>query len=210
MRPAAGKLSPDATAGEGMSRRAHLPVPDASRAGDRRGVRAGSPDNTLCTGLPDQDARCGASARPARHPARPMPQRHLSFLSVVLLALLARTAGAQERSARPDGSAPPRSGEPYLEIHVEKPVAPRPGGCHPVFPDKQRRQGMEGQVVARFIVDTVGRVEKKSLVIVSSTHPVFARAVRKSLDCMRFVPAERAGVKVRQIVEQPFDFRFAN
>jgi protein TonB len=49
-------------------------------------------------------------------------------------------------------------------------------------------------------------VERKSVTILSATHEQFARSVREALPRMRFVPAEVAGRKVRQLVEQRFGF----
>lgn len=57
-----------------------------------------------------------------------------------------------------------------------------------------------------FVVDTLGRAELGSLRILKSTHPLFSAAVRNALPRMRFLPAMRAGVKVRELVQQPFVF----
>jgi TonB family protein len=63
-----------------------------------------------------------------------------------------------------------------------------------------------GNVVAEFVVDAQGRVEPGTLGIVSSSHPLFADAVRRAVAAAVFRPALRAGKPVRQLVHQPFEF----
>jgi protein TonB len=65
---------------------------------------------------------------------------------------------------------------------------------------------VEGAFTARFIVDTTGRIEVASFQVVKRGHPLFIAAVRDVLPLMRFIPAEVAGVKVRQWVERTFPF----
>jgi protein TonB len=76
-----------------------------------------------------------------------------------------------------------------------------------VYPDALRSRGVQGEVFARFVVDASGRVDGKSIEIVSASSPAFANAVRYSLERARFQPAEAAGRKVAQLVEQHFQFR---
>lgn len=66
--------------------------------------------------------------------------------------------------------------------------------------------GVEGQVVAQFVVDVEGRVEAGTVRLVRSGNALFDEAVRTGLARMRFTPAEIAGRKVRQLVEIPFVF----
>jgi TonB family protein len=63
-----------------------------------------------------------------------------------------------------------------------------------------------GSVVAEFVVDTEGRVEKETFGIVSATHPLFADAVRTAVLAATFSPALKQGKAVRQLVHQPFEF----
>lgn len=111
--------------------------------------------------------------------------------------------GVGERGARAgDGGGEP---EVYTEAVVERAVVAVPGVA-PRYPEMLRGQGVEGRVVARFIVDTTGRVEKGSVQIVSAAHPAFEDAVRRVLPAMRFRPAEARGRRVRQLVDMPFEF----
>ncbi|MEP7346162.1 MAG: TonB family protein [Gemmatimonadaceae bacterium] len=97
-------------------------------------------------------------------------------------------------------------GDPYDAIAVEKTVVPRPGNPTPRYPPFLASAGVEGIVVARFVVDTMGRVELQSILIVQSTQAQFERAVRNAIPGMRFIPAEVRGARVRQLVEQSFGF----
>jgi hypothetical protein len=79
---------------------------------------------------------------------------------------LARCTSAPARSTQPpapagtrsSGANRPASGsraasEPYFDFQVEKPAASAPGGG-PRYPDLLRSAGVEGQVLAQFVVDT--------------------------------------------------------
>jgi periplasmic protein TonB len=108
----------------------------------------------------------------------------------------------------PDGGAPNvADGSPLPERFVEKVVVALPGTA-PRYPDMLRQAGVEGDVRAQFVVDTLGRVEPGSLRVLEATHDQFAAAVRTALSSRaRFKPAEAGGHKVRQLVEQTFTFR---
>ena len=77
----------------------------------------------------------------------------------------------------------------------------------PVYPDSLLRANMSGDVLAEFVVDTLGRVLMDHFSIVSSTHPLFSDAVERALPSARFVPARKGGKAVRQAVQWPFRFR---
>jgi periplasmic protein TonB len=81
------------------------------------------------------------------------------------------------------------------------PPAPAPG-----YPETLRRAGVTGRVVVRFVVDTSGRLEAGSVVVLSSAHAALERAVRDILPRYRFRPAEAGGKRVRMLVEMPFEF----
>ena len=94
----------------------------------------------------------------------------------------------------------------YFEYQVDKPAAQVPGNPFSQPPDSSKAPTVDGQVLASFVVDTLGRAELNSLRILKSTSPVFSAAVRARIPQMRFTPAEKGGVKVRQLVQQPFVF----
>lgn len=94
----------------------------------------------------------------------------------------------------------------YFSYQVEKPVASRPGSPTPQYPLDLRKRGVEGEVRAEFVVDTLGRVAPGSIKLTNSTNQLFADAVLTALPKMLFVPAEIGSRKVKQLVQQPFTF----
>ena len=88
----------------------------------------------------------------------------------------------------------------------DRTAQPLSGNAAPDYPATLRASGVEGTVVARFVVDTGGRVETGSITIVRADDERFVDAVRRALQRARFRAAELAGVPVRQLVEQPFSF----
>src|SRR5690349_16755597 len=104
------------------------------------------------------------------------------------------------------GKAVVQSDQPYFEFQVEKPVVPAPGSAQPRYPDMLRQAGVEGEVLAQFVVDTTGKAEPNSLKILKSSHDLFIQSVKNALPQMKFIPAEVGGRKVKQLVQQPFTF----
>jgi protein TonB len=104
------------------------------------------------------------------------------------------------------GKAVVQSDQPYFEFQVEKPVVPAPGSVAPRYPDMLRQAGVEGEVLAQFVVDTTGKAEPGSLKILKSSHDMFVQSVKNALPNMKFIPAEVGGRKVKQLVQQPFTF----
>jgi hypothetical protein len=100
----------------------------------------------------------------------------------------------------------PDSETPYFEFQVEKPVTQDLQSPQPLYPDVLRDAGIEGEVLAQFVVDTVGFAEPGSLKILQASHDLFAQAVTEVLPRLRFVPAVTGGRKVKQFVQQPFVF----
>jgi protein TonB len=108
---------------------------------------------------------------------------------------------------------PPRSlvdGEPAamsnewrgseLSMHILTTATPR-------YPESLRSAGINGRVLVRFTVDTVGRVDPASIRILASTHELFTMAVREALARFRFKPAEVGGRRVAALAEMPFEFQ---
>lgn len=76
----------------------------------------------------------------------------------------------------------------------------------PRYPESLRQAGIDGRVLVRFTVDTLGRVETNSIQILQSTHDLFTRAVRDVLPSFRFKPSEVHGKRVESLAEMPFEF----
>jgi periplasmic protein TonB len=105
------------------------------------------------------------------------------------------------------GKAPVISNDqPYFDFQVEKPVMAAPGSPPPTYPTMLQNAGVEGTVLAQFVVDTTGRAEMGTFRVLKSDHDLFSSAVRQHLPRMRFLPAEVGGRKVKQLVQQPFSF----
>jgi TonB family protein len=94
----------------------------------------------------------------------------------------------------------------YESHLVEKAAIPHPGNSSPRYPETLRSLRIEGDVVMRFIVDTLGHAEPASLAVLSASHPAFAQAVREALLRSRYFPALIGARPVRQLVEQRFSF----
>ncbi len=108
------------------------------------------------------------------------------------------------------GGGVPNTGDaPLNASQVDKQVVLLAGNAPPFYPEALRNSGVEGQVVALFVVDEQGRAEEGSIRFVRSDSPLFEDAVRAALRRMRFAPAEVAGRKVRQLVQMPFLFTLA-
>jgi protein TonB len=110
-------------------------------------------------------------------------------------------------SGAPDGPAHGGApdGAPLSALAVDREVVALRGTV-PRYPSVLANAGVEGTVLLQFVVDTLGRVEPGSVTVLRADHPLFAQSVREALTRMRFVPAEAAGRKVRQLVDQPFTF----
>jgi protein TonB len=94
----------------------------------------------------------------------------------------------------------------YFEFQVEKQVSLAPGASPPRYPDMLRSANVEGEVLVQFVVDTTGRVDMSQFKVLKTSHELFTNAVKNALNQMRFFPAEIAGRKVKQLVQQPFNF----
>ena len=90
----------------------------------------------------------------------------------------------------------------------QPPAAARePDSEAPVYPATLMARGVEGSVLATFVVDTNGRPDVSTYIALESTHVLFGTAVRDALPRMKFRPAKRDNVPVRQQVELRFSFR---
>ena len=94
----------------------------------------------------------------------------------------------------------------HTGLTVDLAARPKSGNPAPVYPSALRSAQVEGTVVARFVVDSVGRAEPASISILQTTHPLFADAVRQALLHSRYEPAMVGNRRVRQLVDQRFTF----
>jgi TonB family protein len=102
--------------------------------------------------------------------------------------------------------------EPYGPIATSRepgyrPAEMAPGNPRPQYPKRAELRGAAGEVSVQFTVDQNGRVPRKSILILRSTHPLFSLAVRDAILSMRYFPATRSGVPVESGNTQLFVFR---
>jgi len=137
----------------------------------------------------------------------------------LLLRLLDSAAAETEQLTQAAASAPPvvpSRGAPapqlvdvdatYFEFQVDKPAVADPDNPAPRYPELLRTAGVEGTVLAQFVVDTAGHAMLDTFKVLKSTHDLFTQSVRTVLPNMRFSPAEIGGRKVKQLVQMPFPF----
>ncbi len=118
------------------------------------------------------------------------------------------SAGGVKGGTGKEGDTGKEAGEkqgPYFEFQVEQPVE-KIGGDAPEYPSSLRDSGVEGEVLAQFVVGENGRFEGGSLKILNSSNPAFTAAVKDALPRMRFSAAQIGGKKVAQLVQMPFQF----
>ncbi|HJQ12608.1 MAG TPA: TonB family protein [Gemmatimonadaceae bacterium] len=94
----------------------------------------------------------------------------------------------------------------FTADQVDAPASPELGDIHPGYPESLFAAGVDGSVIAEFVVDESGRVESQTFGIVASSNPLFSEAVREAVLGAVFTPAKRKGAPVRQLIQQPFRF----
>lgn len=97
----------------------------------------------------------------------------------------------------------------YSILDVEESATRSEGSAAPAYPLQLMKEGKEGGVFIRFVVDSTGRADSSTIEIVRASHPLFALSVRQAVPQMMFSPASMGGRHVRQAVEQNFEFRIA-
>lgn len=150
------------------------------------------------------------TSTPSRHPAR------LAMLGALTIAAVAFACSAPSPTNATNGPTPraeppvtgraPSTGEKFFEFRIEKPATIKPGQPAPRFPDEMRQQGIEGEVIAQFVVDTTGSIIPSTIKFVKATNDVFRATVRNALPALQFTPAEVGGRKVKQMLTMPFNF----
>lgn len=156
------------------------------------------------------------SAKPQSAPVRPAPKpKAKSRPAVAPTKVPTRTPpidpNAQPTSEPDAGTATTLAagGTPgaFNAFQVDVEVVAIVGTVRPQYPDMLRSSGTEGQVIAQFVVNEKGRADRNTFRVLSSTHTLFAEAVRRALPQMRFKPAKIGGKPVSQLVQQLFVFK---
>jgi TonB family protein len=80
-------------------------------------------------------------------------------------------------------------------------------GFRPQYPAELRAAGVDGRVIAQFIVTADGKPDPGSIRILSSTNELFAESVRQALLKSKFRAAKIGTRSVAQLVQQLFVFK---
>lgn len=73
------------------------------------------------------------------------------------------------------------------------------------YPAELRRRGVAGHAIVRAVIDTLGRVEDRSLMVLESPDPSFEQPLQQMMLAARFTPAQRKGLRVRSTLTLGFD-----
>ncbi len=94
----------------------------------------------------------------------------------------------------------------FTVIEVDSAAERDPLSVAPAYPKEMLAQNIEGAATMQFVVDSTGLIDMETVRVIAATHREFTQAVREAMPRMRFRPALRGTLAVRQLVEQPFKF----
>ena len=98
----------------------------------------------------------------------------------------------------------------YIAANVDRSAASDGANPKPAYPADMLHRMVEASFSVYFVVDVTGKIDTSTIQIPPSVHPRFAKAVMDVLVRWRFVPAEIKGHNVRQLMEQPFEFKIVS
>jgi protein TonB len=167
------------------------------------------PPPVKSTPLPDRSASSSTTAPPTNPLVVPieiptsLPSINLEAPAVTPTDFV---RGSPGNSVAPNQAPPGNGKRAYDASEVEVAVAVI-GTAAPEYPSALRSAGVEGRVVAEFVVTELGRADARSLRIISATNDGFVNAIRQALPRMRFSPARIGEHPVPQLVQQLFVFK---
>jgi TonB family protein len=100
------------------------------------------------------------------------------------------------------------SADTYFEFQVDEPATMQ-GRANLRYAIELRNAGIEGTVLAQFVLGTDGRIDPSTFKVLTTDHEGFVESVREALPRMRYTAARKDGRAVRQLVQQPFVFQLA-
>jgi hypothetical protein len=119
-----------------------------------------------------------------------------------------RQSVVSEQAAAPTKSvtngAPKKVSGTYFEFQVEQPASPL--GTQ-TLKRPAELAGVSGDVIAQYVVDQNGLVEMSSFKVLSAADPRLVPTVKSALSNWHYQPATVGGRKVKQLVQQAFEFR---
>jgi TonB family protein len=156
---------------------------------------------TLTESTSDLERRIDAMTAPT--PRR--PRLRAAILAATALGAIALACSMPSPDFDQEKAAA-ASKQPYFEFQVERGAALGASARPPVYPPQLRAANVEGQVIAKFVVDTNGRADMRTFEVVKSDHRLFTQAVHDALASMEFTPAQVGRKKVKQLISMPFMF----
>jgi hypothetical protein len=143
-------------------------------------------------------------------PAELMAVGNLSACGVVAIWTSPMRPNRRASAERADGTANIAqliaSGAVYLPGAVDVQASLMSGTAAAVFPPALLRDTVATSVTARFVVDTNGLVEPKTVGFTTRVGAELAQSIRDALAHAVFTPARLHGDRVPQVVELPFEF----
>jgi TonB family protein len=121
---------------------------------------------------------------------------------VVLAAVLLPSAA---RAQDPRSTTSADGEQTFFDFQVEQAVRVKSART-PVYPDRLRSSGVEGQVLVQFVVDERGIAQMSTFKVLKSTDNELTTSVMRAVSASSFYPAEIQGKKVKQLVQQPYKF----
>ena len=98
----------------------------------------------------------------------------------------------------------------YIAANVDRTAESSGANPKPTYPPELLNRLVEASFSVYFVVDTTGRIDTTTIQVPPSVDRRFAKAVLDVLPRWHFVPAEIRGRRVRQLMEQPFEFRIVS
>ncbi|MDQ6611597.1 MAG: M56 family metallopeptidase [Gemmatimonadota bacterium] len=129
-------------------------------------------------------------------------------LAVACSPRIATDLTGPQAVARPSLTKTTSPGAVYFEFQVEKPVVGAVGSTGPKYPADLKARGIEGKVLAQFVVGVDGLIELSTFKVLQpeKSDSQFVAAVRTALPGIRYEAAQVGGRPVKQLVQQPFVF----
>jgi len=125
----------------------------------------------------------------------------VSIFVVLAAVLLPSAARAQD----PRTATVAEGEQTFFDFQVEQAVRVKSART-PVYPDRLRTNGVEGQVLVQFVVDERGLAQMSTFKVLKSTDNELTQSVMRAVSSSSFYPAEIQGRKVKQLVQQPYKF----
>ncbi len=94
----------------------------------------------------------------------------------------------------------------FSVIDVDSAAIRDPASAAPAYPPMLKAKGVEGYATMRFVVDTTGLIDLKTVQLIDATQAEFVQAVHEAMPRMKFHPAHMGAHAVRQLADQQFRF----